>query len=61
MQNVKNSSKSGWHPHPIHGQPDAVLSEAASQKLVFFASFFKILTKREAIILPKTLVVRKSR
>jgi ribosomal-protein-alanine N-acetyltransferase len=24
--------KRGWHPQPIHGQPDAVLSEASSQK-----------------------------
>ena len=38
--------KSGWHPHPIHGQTDAVLSEASSQKLVFFASFYRILVKR---------------
>ena len=37
--------KGGWHPQPIHGQPDVVLSEASSQKLVFFASFYKILIK----------------
>jgi ABC-2 type transport system permease protein len=38
--------KRGWHPQPIHGQPDAVLSGASSQKLVFFASFSRILIKR---------------
>ena len=38
--------KGGWHPQPIHGQSDAVLSEASSQKLVFFASFYRILIKR---------------
>ena len=32
----------GWHPQPIHSQPDVVLSEASSQKFVFFASFYKI-------------------
>jgi hypothetical protein len=35
----------GRRPQPLHGQPDAVLSGATSQKLVFFASFYKILIK----------------
>jgi tetratricopeptide (TPR) repeat protein len=39
-------AKSGWHPHPIHGQPDGVLSEASSQMLVFFTSFYRILIKK---------------
>jgi len=39
--------KRGWHPRPIHGQPDAVLSEASSQKFGFFASFYRRLVKKE--------------
>jgi anaerobic selenocysteine-containing dehydrogenase len=46
--------KRGRRPHPIHGQPDAVLSEASSQKLVFFASFYRILIKKS---LPKQLEI----
>jgi HAE1 family hydrophobic/amphiphilic exporter-1 len=48
----------GWHPRPIHGQPDAVLSEASSQKFGFFASFYRRLVKKE----PKaTLIDRLTR
>ena len=36
----------GRRPHPIHGQPDVVLSGASSQKPGFFASFYRILTQR---------------
>jgi hypothetical protein len=43
---LKLLSKRGWHPQPIHGQPDGVLSGASSQMLVFFASFYRILVKR---------------
>jgi hypothetical protein len=39
-------SKSGRRPHPLHGQSDAVLLGASSQKFVFFASFYRILVKR---------------
>jgi hypothetical protein len=35
----------GRRPQPIHGQSDVVLSGASSQKLVFFASFYRILVK----------------
>jgi hypothetical protein len=37
--------KRGWHPQPIHGQPDGVLPGASSQKRVFFAGFYSILIK----------------
>ena len=48
----------GWHPRPIHGQPDAILSEASSQKFGFFASFYRRLVKKE----PKaTLIDRLTR
>ena len=40
----------GWHPQPIHGQPDAVLYGASSQNLVLFASFFKVLIKRNMVL-----------
>ena len=43
-----NFSKRGWHPQPIHGQSDVVLSGASSQKFVFLANFYKVLVKREA-------------
>jgi hypothetical protein len=35
----------GWHPQPIHGQPDVVLSRTSSQKFGFFACFYRILVK----------------
>jgi hypothetical protein len=47
VSGVVLSFKRGWHPQPIHGQPDAVLSGTSSQKLIFFASFYKILIKKE--------------
>ncbi|MGD2091429.1 MAG: hypothetical protein PVH61_34975 [Candidatus Aminicenantes bacterium] len=44
--NLNNGlSKRGRRPQPLHGQPDAVLSGASSQKFVFFASFYRILIK----------------
>jgi hypothetical protein len=39
-------SKRGWHPQPIHGQPDAVLSGASSQKFAEKTMFQKVLVKR---------------
>jgi formylglycine-generating enzyme required for sulfatase activity/energy-coupling factor transporter ATP-binding protein EcfA2 len=39
--------KRGWHPQPIHGQPDAVLSGASSQKPGSSASFYRIIVKEE--------------
>jgi hypothetical protein len=38
---------SGWHPHPIPGQPDAVLSGASSQKLVFLQALYSIINKKK--------------
>jgi cytochrome c len=38
-------SKGGWHPQPIHGQPDAVLSEVSSQKSAEKTKFHKVLVK----------------
>jgi radical SAM superfamily enzyme YgiQ (UPF0313 family) len=35
-------SKWGWHPQPIHGQPDAVLSGASSQKGVGDPNLFTV-------------------
>ncbi|MGD2088724.1 MAG: radical SAM protein [Candidatus Aminicenantes bacterium] len=35
-------SKGGWHPQSIHGQPDAVLSEASSQKGVGDPNLFTV-------------------
>jgi signal transduction histidine kinase/DNA-binding response OmpR family regulator len=55
-KNIEPFPKSGWHPHPIHGQTDAVLSGASSQNLVFFASFYKILVKRQNNPLNKSFV-----
>jgi hypothetical protein len=49
--------KRGWHPQPIHGQPDVVLSKASSQKLVFFASFYRILVKRSLNVKKVTLII----
>jgi hypothetical protein len=43
---VALSEKSGgWHPQPIHGQPDVVLSRTSSQKPGFFACFYRLLVK----------------
>jgi hypothetical protein len=39
------SKKSGWHPHPIHGQPDAVLS-GRHLKSLFFCKFFYNMSKK---------------
>jgi hypothetical protein len=36
----------GRRPHPIHGQPDAVLSGASSQKFAENTNFHKVLAKR---------------
>jgi competence protein ComEC len=38
-------AKRGWHPQPIHGQPDAVLSETSSQKFAEKTKFHKVLVK----------------
>ena len=38
-------SKRGWHPQPIHGQPDVVLSEASSQKFAEKTRFQELLVK----------------
>jgi|GEM_PF-254230 len=38
--------KRGWHPQPIHGQPDVVLPEASSQKFSEKTKFHKVLVKR---------------
>jgi tetratricopeptide (TPR) repeat protein len=39
-------AKRGRRPQPIHGQPDAVLSEASSQKFAEKTKFHKVLVKR---------------
>jgi hypothetical protein len=38
--------KGGRRPQPIHGQPDAVLSEASSQKFAEKTKFHKVLVKK---------------
>jgi amino acid adenylation domain-containing protein len=38
-------SKRGWHPQPIHGQPDAVLSGTSSQKFAEKTKFNRVLVK----------------
>jgi hypothetical protein len=38
--------KGGWHPRPIHGQPNAVLSGTSSQKFAKKTKFHKVLVKR---------------
>jgi signal transduction histidine kinase/ligand-binding sensor domain-containing protein/DNA-binding response OmpR family regulator len=39
----------GWHPQPIHGQPDAVLSEASSQKFAEKTKLQEVLVKRQGL------------
>jgi hypothetical protein len=38
-------SKWGWHPQPIHGQPDVFLSGVSSQKFAEKIKFHKVLVK----------------
>jgi hypothetical protein len=38
-------SKRGWHPQPIHGQPDAVLFGTSSQKFADKIKFHQVLLK----------------
>jgi hypothetical protein len=33
--------KGGWHPQPIHGQPDVVLSELHLTSLFFLQAFLR--------------------
>ena len=40
--------KRGWHPQPIHGQPDAVLSETSSQKFDEKKKLRKVLVKKSS-------------
>ena len=51
---VRGRRPGGWHPRPIHGQPDAVLSGASSpsRKLGFFASFYRRFKKE-----PKSTII----
>jgi signal transduction histidine kinase/DNA-binding response OmpR family regulator len=44
---TKVFSKGGWHPQPIHGQTDAVLSEASSQKFAGKAKYQELLEKND--------------
>jgi hypothetical protein len=39
-------TKRGRRPQPLHGQPDAVLSGASSQKLVFFCKLLQDISKK---------------
>ncbi|MGD2092988.1 MAG: two-component regulator propeller domain-containing protein [Candidatus Aminicenantes bacterium] len=42
-------TKGGRHPQPIHGQPDAVLSETSSQKFAGKTKFPRVLVKTEGL------------
>jgi hypothetical protein len=46
IKNGMNILKRGWHPQPLHGQSNAVLSGASSQKLVFFCKLLKDISKK---------------
>ncbi len=41
-------TKRGWHPQPIHGQPDVFLLGASSQKFAEKTKFQEVLVKRES-------------
>ena len=49
-------AKRGWHPQPIHGQPDAVLSGASSQKFAEKTKFHKVLVKIRGKLFIRTFI-----
>ncbi|MGD2090460.1 MAG: hypothetical protein PVH61_30085 [Candidatus Aminicenantes bacterium] len=59
LSELKKKSR-GWHPQPIHGQPDAVLSEASSQKSAQKTKFHKVLLKIIPFLmdLPRDTVIK---
>ncbi|MFC2141029.1 hypothetical protein ACFLQP_01895 [Acidobacteriota bacterium] len=47
LSSTAHLANRGWHPRPIHGQPDAALSGTSSQKFAEKTKFHKVLVKRE--------------